>query len=104
MHKLLGLYPHPTSPEHFRRYYVETHLPLAAKLPGLRASRHAFDLEGMGAPSPYFCVWEGEFDSFEAIGSALGSPIGQEVSADVANYATGGVLIMHCSPVAGVNG
>jgi uncharacterized protein (TIGR02118 family) len=101
MHKLLVLYPHPKSPEDFRRYYVEKHLPLAARLPGLRASRHAFDIEGVGAKSPYFCVWEGEFDSLEAMGQAMGSPIGQQVNADVANYASGGVVVLHCAPLAG---
>lgn len=101
MHKLLVLYPHPESPEQFRRYYVEKHLPLAAQLPGLKASRHAFDIEGVGAASPYFCIWEGEFESPEAMGRAMSSPIGQQVSADVANYATGGVVLLHCGPVAG---
>lgn len=101
MHKIVVLYSHPKSPDEFRRYYVETHLPLAAKLPGLKASRHAFDLEGVGGPSPYFAVWEGEFEDAAAMGAAMGSPAGQAVVADVPNYATGGCVIVHCSPVAG---
>ena len=95
MHKLLVLYPTPHSPAQFRQYYVQKHLPLAAQLPGLRASRHAFDIEGVGVPSPYFCIWEGEFDSAEALGRAMASPIGQQVGADAANYATGGVTVLH---------
>jgi len=49
----------PDRRDHFRHYYEETHLPLAAKLPGLKASRHSFDLVAKGgSPSPYFCMWE----------------------------------------------
>ena len=33
MHKLLVLYNEPKDPAHFRKYYVETHVPLASKLP-----------------------------------------------------------------------
>jgi uncharacterized protein (TIGR02118 family) len=61
MRKIVVLYGHPTDADRFRRYYEETHLPLAAKLPGLKASRHSFDLVGTGgSSSPYFCMWEGE--------------------------------------------
>jgi len=49
VHKLIVLYGHPKDPAHFRRYYVETHLPLAARLPGLKGSRYSFAVEGIGA-------------------------------------------------------
>jgi uncharacterized protein (TIGR02118 family) len=35
MHKLLVTYNEPKDPAHFRKYYVETHLPLAAKMAGV---------------------------------------------------------------------
>jgi len=95
MHKVLALYPPPKDPVHFKRYYEETHLPLAAQLPGLLASRHTFSIEGVGSPSPYFCIWEGEFADAKAMGDSMESPMGQKVAADVANYATGGVTIIH---------
>ena len=95
MHKLVVLYGHPKDPEHFRRYYEETHLPLAARLPGLKASRYSFDLAGVGGDSPYFCIFEGEFASAAAMGAAMESEIGQKVHADTANYATGGMTIVH---------
>ena len=44
MHRLLVLYPPPTDPDDFRSYYEDTHLPLAAKLPGLRGYRYSFDV------------------------------------------------------------
>ncbi|MEQ8345673.1 MAG: EthD family reductase [Sneathiellaceae bacterium] len=97
MHKLVVLYGQPTDPEHFRRYYVETHLPLAAKLPGLKASRYSFDVVGLGAegPSPYFCIYEGEFADAAAMAAAMDSEIGKQVGADTANYATGGLTIVN---------
>ncbi len=39
MHKLLVLCNEPKDPTHFRKYYVERHLPLS-KIPGLKASRY----------------------------------------------------------------
>jgi len=95
MHKVLVLYPPPKDPAHFKRYYEETHLPLAAQLPGLLSSRHTFSIEGVGSPSPYFCIWEGEFADARAMGASMESPIGQKVATDIANYATGGVTILH---------
>lgn len=95
MHKLLVLYPHPVSPEAFRRHYLETHLPLVAQLPGLRASWHSFDVNGVAGESPYFCVWQGEFESAAAMVMAMESETGRQVAADGANYATGGMLVLH---------
>ena len=45
MHKLLVLYNEPTDPTHFRKYYVETHLPLVAKMPGVKTMRYSFDVK-----------------------------------------------------------
>jgi 4-carboxymuconolactone decarboxylase len=95
MHKVLALYPPPKDPAHFKKYYEEKHLPLAAQLPGLLSSRHTFSIEGVGNPSPYFCIWEGEFADAASLAASMQSEIGQKVAADTANYATGGVTILH---------
>lgn len=94
MFKIMVLYPTPDDPEHFKKYYLETHLPLAAHLPGLKSSRYAFDVAAPGGPSPYFCIWEGEFEDAAAAGAAMQSEAGQRVGADVANYASGGHTIL----------
>jgi uncharacterized protein (TIGR02118 family) len=44
MHKLVVLYPKPADPDHFRDYYVNNHLPLVARMPGLLAWRYSFDV------------------------------------------------------------
>ena len=95
MHRIIALYPPPKDPVHFKKYYVEKHLPIAAQMPGLLSSRHSFAIEGITGPSPYFCIWEGEFANEAAMAAASQSEIGQKVAADVANYATGGVTILH---------
>ena len=69
MHKLVVLYNEPKDPAHFRKYYVETHLPLVSKLPNLKASRYSFDVKPLGP--------------------------GKAVAGDVPNYASGGVTMMH---------
>ena len=96
MHKLLVLYHEPNDPAHFRKYYVETHLPLASKLPGLKASRYSFDVKPLApGKAPYFCVFEAEFENEAAMMGALGSKEGKAVAGDVPNYASGGVTMVH---------
>jgi hypothetical protein len=62
MHRLLVLYPPPSDPDHFRSYYKDTHLPLVTKFPGLRGCRYSFDVAAGEGESPYFCVFEADFD------------------------------------------
>ena len=95
MHKLLVLYNEPKDPAHFRKYYVETHLPLARKLPGLKASRHSFDVKPLGPGKAPFCIFEAEFENEAALMGALGSKEGKAVAGDVPNYASGGVTMVH---------
>ena len=96
MHKLLVLYNEPKDPAHFRKYYLETHLPLVSKLPNLKASRHSFDVKPLGpGKAAYFCVFEAEFENEAALMGALKSKEGQAVADDVPNYASGGVTMMH---------
>lgn len=94
VHKLLVLYPEPTDPDHFRDYYVSTHLPLVARMPGLLAWRYSFEVTATRGESPYFAVFEAEFADAAALAASRASEHGQKVSADVANYATGGVVVM----------
>ena len=87
MHKIVVLYPSQPDPEAFKKYYLETHLPLVRKMPGLKGFRYSFDVEGVGAPSPYFCIFEADFENGAALGAAMGSPEGQAVAGDVPNFA-----------------
>ena len=95
MHKIVALYPAQPDPEAFKAYYVETHIPLARKLPGLLALRYTFDVQGVGGEPPYFCVFEAEFDDGAALGAAMGSPQGEAVAADVPNFAQVPPTLIH---------
>ncbi|MFI9504602.1 EthD family reductase [Nocardia sp. NPDC052566] len=94
MHRLLVLYPKPADPDHFRDYYVANHLPLATKMPGLLAWRYSFDVAANNGESPYFAVFEADFADAAALAAAQASQQGQLAAADVANYATGGVVVI----------
>jgi uncharacterized protein (TIGR02118 family) len=95
MHKLVVLYLAPADPDHFREYYVANHLPLVARMPGLLAWRYSFDVAATQGETPYFAVFEAEFADAAAMAASRSSPEGQQVASDVANYATGGAVVIH---------
>jgi uncharacterized protein (TIGR02118 family) len=95
MYRMTVLHPHPADPAAFRAHYEATHLLLVAKLPGLLSSHHAFDLGSPGETVPYFCIWEGTFDSRAAMTDAMQSPAGQAVTADAATLGTGAVVLRY---------
>jgi uncharacterized protein (TIGR02118 family) len=94
MHKLVVLYLHPTDQDAFRVYYRDHHLPLFAKMPGLKAMRYSFQLGSAGDQAPYFAIFEADFADAAALAAAMASPEGQAVVADVGNYATGGAIVI----------
>ncbi|MGW1771179.1 EthD family reductase [Streptomyces sp. NPDC002104] len=95
MHKLVVLYPAPADPDHFRAYYVAHHIPLIKDWPGPLAWRYSFDAAALEGEAPYFAVFEADFVDAAAMEAALASPHGERLAADVANYATGGAVIIH---------
>lgn len=94
MHKTLVLYPKPTDPDHFRDYYVTKHLPLVQDWPGVLAWRYSFDIASINGEAPYFAVFEADFADADALAAARASEQGRRLAADVANYATGGVIVI----------
>jgi hypothetical protein len=55
---------------------------------------HGFDHAAAEGESPYFCVFEADFDDAAAMSAGRGSPEGQAVRADGPNYATGGSVVL----------
>jgi uncharacterized protein (TIGR02118 family) len=94
MYKSLALYRLPPDPQAFREHHENIHLPLVAKLPGPRVLRYSFDLTTARGESPYFAVFEVEWDDAEAMAASLSSPEGQAVAADMAPYVKEGAVIM----------
>ena len=93
MYKALALYPMP-DPEAFREHYENIHIPLVIKLPGVRTMRYSFDLTPQGE-SPYFAVFEVEWDDAEAMAASLTSPEGQAVATDMGPYVTEGTVFLN---------
>ncbi len=94
MATLLVLYKTPTDPAAFNRYYVETHIPLAKKVPGLRSYRVSKGVVGTPAgASNVHLVATLTFDSLAAIQAGMGSPEGAAAAGDLPNFASGGVDI-----------
>ena len=93
MHVLTVCYGHPTNPAAFDAYYTSTHVPLAEKTPGMTSFtyRHCASLDG--SQPPYYLLAELSFPSREAMNAALHSPESQAATADVPNFATGGVTV-----------
>ena len=90
MHRLVVLYPPPTDPDHFKDYYVSTHVPLAAKLPGILGYRYSFEVAPAPGSPPIFAVFEADFPDAATMAAARTSPEGEATLSDVPNYATGG--------------
>jgi uncharacterized protein (TIGR02118 family) len=93
MHVLTVCYGHPADPAAFDAYYTSTHAPLAEKIPGMASFTHRHCVSLDGSQPPYYLLAELSFPSREAMNAALTSPESQAATADVPNFATGGVTI-----------
>jgi uncharacterized protein (TIGR02118 family) len=95
MADLVVIYKTPTDVAAFDRYYAETHIPLAKKLPGLRKYQVSqSEVMGPGGPTGVHLIATLTFDSAAAIQDALASPEGQAAAGDLPNFASGGADIL----------
>jgi uncharacterized protein (TIGR02118 family) len=95
MAQLLALYHQPANPAAFDRYYFETHVPIARKIPGLLSYvvNNGPVNAIAGSPAPYL-IAELEFDSMADLQSALSSAEGQAAAGDLSNFAQAGVTLL----------
>ncbi len=94
MARLLVMYRTPQDAGAFDRYYAETHIPIAKRLPGLR--KYEISRGAVASPagdSNYHLIAILQFDDVPAIEAAVASPEGQAAVADLANFASGGADI-----------
>jgi uncharacterized protein (TIGR02118 family) len=95
MVKIVVLYGQPSDPAAFEDHYANTHLPLAAKIANVQrfeAGRVVATPDG-GDPA-YYRIAELWFNSQEDLQAAMASPEGQETTADISNFASGGATIL----------
>ena len=95
MAQVVVTYKTPKDPAAFDKYYAETHIPLASKMPGLR--KYQISQGPVVSPagsSAIHLIATLTFDNMAAIQAAFGSAEGKAAAADVANFATGGADIL----------
>ena len=92
MARLVAMYRTPKDAAAFDRYYFETHVPIAKKVPGLR--KYEVSQGPVATPagaSGLHLIAILHFDDLAAIQRAFASAEGQVAAADVQTFATGGV-------------
>ena len=95
MAEVVVMYKTPKDAAAFDKYYAETHIALAKKMPGLRKYQLSKGPVGTPAgPSAFHLIETLTFDSMEAVQAAFGSAEGQAAAADVPNFASGGADIL----------
>jgi uncharacterized protein (TIGR02118 family) len=95
MADVVVLYKTPKDPAAFDKYYAETHIPLAKKMPGLRKYQVSQGpVVSAAGPSGSHLIATLTFDSVAAVQSAFGSAEGKATAADVPKFATGGADIL----------
>ena len=95
MAKIVVMYKTPTDAAAFDKYYFETHVPIAKKIPGLkRYEVSQGPVATPAGPSPFHLVATLEFSNMAAIQQALGSPQGQAAAGDMQNFASGGADLL----------
>jgi uncharacterized protein (TIGR02118 family) len=94
VHRLVVQYGQPTDPAAFDQHYRNVHTGLGQAIPGVLRFTigHAASLDP-SQPAPYL-VAELDFESAEAMASALGSPEGTAAATDVGTFASGGATMI----------
>ncbi len=95
MVKMSVIYGHPTDAAAFEQYYTETHMPLVAKMQGLRRFE-ASKVVGTpdGSKPAYYRMADLYFDSPDHMKQVMATPEARATAADLKNFATGGVKLL----------
>ena len=94
MAQVLVLYNTPVDPEAFEKYYHQTHIPIANKIPGLRKyTINKGPVQALAGTAPHLIAIL-DFDSMADIQAALASPEGQAAAGDLPNFASGGATLL----------
>ena len=95
MLKATILYGHPTDPEAFEKYYAEIHMPIAEKINKVHKWEFTKFLSAPdGSKAAFYRMAEIYFDGPAEMQEAFASPEGQAATADIANFASGGVTMI----------
>jgi uncharacterized protein (TIGR02118 family) len=89
--KLVVLYTHPDDPEAFDRHYLDTHVPLVSKIPGLQRAETGRLVAALDrGEHTYYRAAELYFADQAALEAAFGSDEGKVTAADYQQIAPPG--------------
>lgn len=89
------LYTTPENAVEFDEYYLNSHMPLANSIPGVRSSRTGVVLGSAdGSPSVYHRLTVMQFDDADSVGHAFASEEGRLAAADYASFAPEGSMMV----------
>jgi uncharacterized protein (TIGR02118 family) len=92
MAQILVLYNAPADP--FDRYYQQTHIPIAKKIPGLRSYVISNGpVQALAGTAPHLVAIL-QFDSMADVNAALVSSEGQAAAGDLPNFASSGASLL----------
>ena len=97
MIRIIVSYGQPADPAAFDRHYRETHTPLTLAMPllaGFEVSQGAISAAGNGE-APYLTAIL-SYASKSDMETSFASEAGKAAAADLANFATGGVVLLTC--------
>src|ERR1700752_1163061 len=91
MARLMVMYRTPKQADDFDRYYFDSHVPIAKRIPGLRKYEVSQGpVVTPTGPSNFHLIATLHFDNLAAVQAAFASAEGQAAAADVQTFATGG--------------
>jgi uncharacterized protein (TIGR02118 family) len=95
MVKLTLLYGHPKDTAAFERYYADTHLPLAARMKGVRRIELARVTGSPDGSQPQlYRTADLYFDDMQHFQAVMSTPEARAATGDLPNFATGGVQLL----------
>ena len=93
--KITVLYAQPKDPAAFEKYYAETHLPIAAKMQGVKRIELSKVAAGPdGAAPPFYRIAELYFTNKKQMDTVMATQPAKDVVADIPNFATGGFTVL----------
>lgn len=92
-HQISVCYGTPDDPAAFDEYYRSTHIPLAAKVPGLSGLVWGKCVSLDGSEPAHYAVAYLQFDTEDDLKAALSSPEMRDAGRDIRNFATGGATM-----------
>jgi uncharacterized protein (TIGR02118 family) len=87
MVKLIALYTKPDDTDAFKRQYLNEHVPLAQKMPGLRKCELCWVTGSPGGEPRYHLVASLYFDSLADLKAAMKSPEGMAAAKNIMGFA-----------------